>query len=64
MAIGAAMNLPPSEVGELGWEEFQALCWHYSEIQSPDSDEVEAISEDQYEAHLARLAAKGKLRTT
>jgi len=63
MAMGAAMNLPPSEVGELGWQEFQALCWHYNDIQSPEDDAVEAISESDYEAHLARMAAKGELRT-
>ena len=62
MATGAAMGLTPSEVGELGWQEFQALCWHYNDIQSPD-DDVEAVSDDVYEAHLARMAARGELRT-
>ena len=60
--MGATMGLPPSEVGELGWQEFQALCWHYNDIQSQD-DDVEAVSDDVYEAHLARMAARGELRT-
>ena len=64
MAIGASIGLPPSEVGELSWQEFQALSWHYNDLQSPDDDGVEAVSDEVYEAHLARLAAKGKLRTT
>lgn len=62
MAIGASMGVQPSEVGELSWQEFQALCWHYNDLHSTDDDAPEAISADDYEAHLARLAARDELK--
>ena len=61
MAIGASIGLPPSEVGELSWQEFQALSWHYNDLQSGDNDDdIVAITPELYERELAKMAALNK----
>lgn len=61
MAIGAAMNIQPSEMAELSWQEFQALNWHYAELHDVDSDDdIVAISPELYERELEKMAARNK----
>jgi hypothetical protein len=50
-------------MAELSWHDYQALCWHYNDLNASDDDAPEPISAELYERHLEQLARNGKLQT-